>query len=163
VKVTLGEQMRGPAGHAHEVVTVAVDRPDQQATLAAWFLNCPGQSAAWDRYLLSVIHLRPLLGVKPAGIRVPGATHEVILVALDPARHPHPTKPRTWTILRPVNVAEQITLPGDIAARHLLKLAARAVIDGGLPAEPAMSGAVEPWRTTLIRTAAHLRGEEHAG
>jgi hypothetical protein len=162
VKTTLGEQMRGPAGHAHEVVTIKVDQPDQQATLATWFLNCPGQSAAWDRYLLSVIHLRPIAGVKPAGIRVPGATHEVVLVALDPDKHPHPTKPRTWAFLRPVNVAEQITLPDDNAARHVAKLAARAVVDGVLPAEPALSGAIEPWRTTLIRTSAHLRGEEHA-
>jgi hypothetical protein len=165
MKVTLGEQLRGPAGHAHELLLGKPDwwtRPEQQATLAAWFLNCPGQSPGWDRYLLSVIHLRPIPRARPAAILVPGATHEVILFALDPIRRPQPTRPHSWKPLLPINVMEQVQLPDDDAARTLLRGAARAVMDGLLPAEPALSGAVEPWRTSMIRTAAHLRGEEHA-
>lgn len=163
MKVTLGEQLRGPAGHAHEVITSGrYAKPDWQASLATWFLNCPGQSAAWDRYVLYVIHLRPIPGVKPAVIRVPGATHEILLIALDPTRRPQPSKPQTWRFLRPINVEEQVILPNDDAARELGRLSARAVLAEILPAEPAQSGAVEPWRTSLIRTSAHLRGEEHA-
>jgi hypothetical protein len=33
---------------------------------------------------------------------------------------------------------------------------------GILPAEPPLAGAVEPWRTCLLKSAAHQRGEVHA-
>jgi hypothetical protein len=95
-------------------------------------------------------------------ISVPHATHEVILLALDPAGDPKPTRTKTWKRLFPINVCEQIQVPDDDAARQLLYQAALGVMQGILPAEPPLSGAVEPWRTVLLKTAAHLRGEEHA-
>ena len=163
MKLHEGEILRGIAGTATEILRQGKpDQPDWEATIAMWFLNCPGQSAAWDHYLLSIIHLRDIKDVPPAHIRVPGATHEVLLVALDPGQYPSPTKVDSWTMLRPINVEEQIHLPDDERAKELLHMSALAVVTGLLPAEPALSGAVEPWRTTLIRTSAHLRGEEHA-
>lgn len=163
MRATIGEMLRGPAGAATEVfVTGPFDRPDQQALVAAWFLDCPGQSAAWRHYGLSVIHLRPIDGAAPAHIRVPQSTHEVILAAINPDANPVAADPNTWHPLQPLNVMEQLQLPGDHAARQLARLAAEAVVSGRLPAEPPLAGAVEPWRTSMIKTAAHLRGEEHA-
>jgi len=92
-----GREWTGPAGSAIEIVIDEVARPDQLATVASWFLTCPGQSPAWDE-----------------------------------------------------------------AAVELLDLAVRAVLDGRLWAEAPLSGQVEPWRTVLIKTSAHARGEEHA-
>jgi hypothetical protein len=160
--VVLGDKLDGPAGTAQEVTATKLRRPDEAATVAAWFLHCPGQSAAWDRYMLYVIHLRPIPGVKPAVVHVPHATHEVVLVALDPERNPVPAKPKTWSFLHPLNVVDQVTVPSDDAAQSLARDCAQAVVDGRLPAEPPLSGAVEPWRSALIKTSAHLRGEGHA-
>lgn len=160
---SLGKSFAGLAGRADEVIFEGEpDQPDWQATLGLWFLTCPGQSPGWENYVLSVIHLRPIDGVPPAHIRVAGATHEVMVVAIDPEYSPVPTDPSSWHFLWPLNVEEQVHLPNDQAAKQLIEDSARAVTIGVLPAEPGLAGAVEPWRTTLIKTAAHLRGETHA-
>lgn len=164
MKFTTGETLTGPAGTAVEITydPDTVDRPDQLATVTAWFLHCPGQSPAWEHYLLATVHLRPIEEVKPAVINVPGATHEVLLLALDPAKDPVPTDNLSWSYLRPYNLVEQVEVPDDDAARSLLRMCTQAVVDGVLWAEPPLSGQKEPWRTSLLKTAAHLRGEEHA-
>lgn len=162
MRMTEGKTLRGPAGTAIELHPVELDRPDQAATLATWWLECPGQSPAWSHYVLSIIHLRPIPGVKPAHVRVPGATHEVMLLALDPAKEPRPDDTATWSFLRPHNLMEQVQLPGDTEAVEMLELCIPLVLDGRLWAEAPLAGQVEPWRTVLIKTAAHARGEEHA-
>lgn len=163
MKLTTGDQLEGVAGTATEILVEGpFPRPELAATLASWFLHCPGQSPAWSHYVLSVIHLRPIEGARPAVIRVPGATHEVVLLALDPTLEPQPTDSETWSFLTPVNVMEQVELPGDDQAVTLCRLSAQAVVAGYFWAEPPLSGQVEPWRTSMIKTAAHLRGEEHA-
>lgn len=158
-----GETLSGPAGKATEVIVDLDpdDPPAWAAGLSNWLLDCPGQSPAWNHYVLRSCHLRPIDGAPGAVIAVPGATHEVLLAALDPA--PPPTcDPASWQMLRPLNVVEQLQLPDDDACRALVRKAVEAILAGVLPAEPPLAGAVEPWRTTLIKTAAHLRGEEHA-
>lgn len=163
MNLSLGTMFSGPAGSAVEVVMRGKpDRPDWEATLAVWFIDCPGQSPAWRHYLLSIIHLRPIEGVKPAIIRFPHATHEVLVAALDPTKNPRPLKPKSWSLLRPINVMEQVQLDNDDQARQLARDAAWATANGVLPAEPPLAGAIEPWRTALIKTAAHARGEAHA-
>jgi hypothetical protein len=162
MNVRVGDAIRGAAGEAWPVEIIDHDKPDTTATIATWFLHCPRQSPAWDRYGLSIVSLRDIDGVPPANVRVLGATHEVLLLAFDPKHEPRADDPNTWVALRPINVCEQVTLPDDDAARELLTLAARAVVNGVLFAEPPLSVQGEPWRTSLIKTSAHLRGEEHA-
>lgn len=158
-----GRTLTGPAGTAVEIILGDPANPDQAATVAAWFLTCPAQSPAWDHYMLAVVHLRDVPGqTRPANIRIPHATHEILVAALDPDAHPTADDTTTWQFLLPINVSEQLELPDDAAAIDLLELAARAVLDGRLWAEPPLSGQVEPWRTALIKTAAHARGETHA-
>lgn len=156
-------ELYGAAGTATEVVVTRAPEIGQQAIVICWLLHCPGQAIFWDRFLLSIVHLRPILGdPRRAEIRIPGASHEVMLLALDPDEHPSPADPSTWVPLMPPNAVEQFEVPSDDAAVELAALAARAIVDGLLPAEPMLSGQVEPWRTVIIRTSAHLRGEEHA-
>jgi hypothetical protein len=91
-----------------------------------------------------------------------------MLIALEPEpkgrffNRRSPTDPDAWTFLHPMNFVDQIEVPSDEAAGALLSKCVEAVLTGVLWAEPPLSGQVEPWRTTLIRTAAHMRGEEHA-
>jgi hypothetical protein len=163
MKLKLGEKLGGPTGTAQEVLMDGEPgQPAWVATQAIWFLDCPGQSVAWDRYILIVDHLRPIPETPPANLRFPSATHEVTLAALDPGRSPVPTDHETWVMLHPLNVSEQVEVPNDDEARLLARLAAQAVVDGTLWAEPPLSGQKEPWRTSLIKSAAHARGEEHA-
>lgn len=161
---TGGQRLTGPCGTAAvlEFVPAPDDPADWLATVATWWLHCPGQSPGWDTYLLSVVHLRPIDGAHEAVINVAGASHEVVLAALNPALGPVPNDNDTWQRLTPLNVVEQVQLPDDDTARELAALTARGVVDGTLWAEPPLSGQREPWHTSLIKTCAHLRGEVHA-
>lgn len=160
--IHLGATHHGMFGTAQRVLAGPDAPPEWSATVALWMLDCPGQSPAWRHYLLSVVHLRPVDDLPPAAVTVPGATHELIVCALDPMANPRPLLPGSWVRLTPTNVVEQVQLPDDETASVLADLAARAVVDGTLPAEPPLAGAREPWRTALIKTSAHLRGEPHA-
>lgn len=163
MKVHLGRLLEGPAGVAREVIVDEFDTVDQSATLACWFLTCPGQSPAWENYLLSCVHLRPVEGAEhDAVINVPGATHELMVLAMNPDFHPVAEDPETWGFLRPTNVIEQFEVPSDNDAIRLTGQTVRAVLDGIFWAEPPLAGQVEPWRSSIIRTSAHYRGEPHA-
>ena len=65
--------------------------------------------------------------------------------------------------LSPVNVAEQIE-GTDAEATELAKLAVWAIVHGHL--EPESSNGAQriraAWKSSLIKTLAHIRGEEHA-
>ena len=162
VRSHAGRVWEGPCGTATEIIVTSDRNVDHSASLQAWLLHCPGQSVAWDHYLLCLIHLRDIKGQsKPPTIRVPHATHEVMLVALDPGPKPTADDPESIRHLIPINVEEQFEVPSDELAVELLEMCVRAVLDGRLWAEPALSGQVEPWRIAVVRTSAHLRGEEH--
>lgn len=155
----------GPAGYAiHVPVDLEPDDPPaKQGTVSAWLLHCPGQSPAWDRYVMSIVHLRPIPDTPPPEVRVPHATHELYLFACDPRDgHPTPDDPETWRPLIPLNLALQLQLPDDEAASALLESAVRYAIAGQAWVEPPFPGYVEPWMTVLLKTAAHARGEVHA-
>lgn len=151
----------GTLGTATEVAFVLDDTEARYgATVAAWLLHVPGQSPAWDDYMLVAVHLRDQEGVVDVVEGTdPEATHEVLLFALDPGEPVHAENMGEWRRLSPVNVAETVKLPSDKAAEGLLELCARAVIIGVLPAEPALAGQVEPWRSTLRKTAEHITRE----
>lgn len=164
MKATAGRTLEGPAGTAVEVLVEVEpsDPVDITASLGAWFLHCPGQSPAWSHYILGCVHLRPVEGqAHDPVIKVEGATHEVLMYAVDPAAEPTALHPPSWKMLTPVNACEQVVLPSDELALELLELAVNAVINGVLPAEPALSGAREPWHSSMVQTAEHLRGEPH--
>lgn len=160
---TVVRSIEGPCGRADlvDLSPHAATRPDWAATMATWFLTCPGQSPAWSCYGLSTIHLREMPGVRPAVIHTLGATHEVLLIAFNPAERPVATDIGTWSFLLPPNVMHQVVLNDDFQAVELAELAARAVVNGTLWAEPPLSGQREPWATTLDITAAHLRTGGH--
>jgi hypothetical protein len=156
-----GKVLSAFAGKAIEVLSTIEpsDPPDVSATLATWFLDCPGQSPAWRHYVLSVIHLRPIEGVKPAHIRLASATHEVIVCALDPKENPVPDNLKSWNFLRPINVTEQLVLPSDKHVIDISELLVWGVLSGVLWAEPPLSGQREPWQRQMRLMEAHAAGK----
>jgi hypothetical protein len=151
MKIKLGDRITGPAGVSQQLLVTPdpSDPPDWTSSIGTWFIDAPGQSPAWRHYMLSAVHLRPIDGVKPAVISEPGATHEFMMLAMDPEKNPDPLDPKTWSFLRPCNLTEQVTLPNDAAAGNLLGICATRVAAGILWAEPMLSGQVEPWRSFL--------------
>lgn len=159
MKVELGQTKAGVAGSARELlITLGPDdKKDWAATIGCWFIYAPGQPPAWRHYGLSVCHLRDLEGVKPAHIRIPGATHEFMLLALDPHKNPEADRPESWVRLFPMNLMEQVKLPNDATASRLLDMAATEVVEGRLWAEAPLSGQTEPWRSWLRHQASVLK------
>lgn len=151
MKINLGTFISGSGGYARELLfeLEPTDPKDWHAGIGTWFIDAPHQSPAWRHYMLSIIHLRDIAGVKPPSIREEGATHEVMILALDPAGKPDPQNQASWVFLSPHNLEEQVTLADDASASKLLGICAQKIVDGTLWAEPALSGQVEPWRSFL--------------
>ena len=128
------------------------------ACVAAWLIHAPGQSPAWEWYVLSAVHLRGTPGLPPPVLHRPGVTHELVLFALE-AEPASLAADTSWRPLHPPNMVEQITAPTDEGVADLAARLATAVTVGDLPAEPPLAGQLEPWRSTVQDSAAHLRGE----
>jgi len=154
--------LRGRAGTAERCSNLGPRTAAQQAALAAWLIDAPGQSPAWRHYLVSIIHLRPIAGVPPAYIGMPGATHELLLCALDPHHRPNVDDPESLAPLLPVNAECQFAVDTDEQAIRLGELVVKAIVDGVYPAEPPFPqqgrGA---WQQIVSETAEHLRTGGH--
>lgn len=135
-------------------------RPDTQATIAMWVLNIPGAHPLWSWWGMAMIHLRPIAGVKPPCIDMPGATHELIILALQPNEPvPDPRGPDfNFAILTPMDVAEQVKLETDAQAEELCTAAARACCEGRLSPDQDFRSA---WHNALHHSAEHIRSGLH--
>jgi hypothetical protein len=144
-------------------------RPNaESATLAMHLIFMPDAHPAWDFYTLSLVHLRDIPGARPAVFQFPGATHELVVMAMDPETLPNPFKPAEFRFLQPVNVAVQFVMDGtttaaacmlgDERAKAVAETIAQQCIDGNLPMEPqGLSGARELWRERVEFEASLLR------
>lgn len=158
----MSETIRGQAGTAERFPKIEPKTPAQAASLDGWLIDAPGQSPAWRHYVLSIIHLRPIPGAPPAHIRRPGATHELILCALDPLGNPSVHDVETIRHLTPLNAEVQFAATDDLAI-HVGELAVRAICDGFMPAEPAFPGQGQrDWERVIDTTLEHHRSGEHA-
>jgi hypothetical protein len=138
-------------------------RPDADATVDGWLLHAPGAHPFWVYWVLAVIHLRPLAGVKPAYVRLSGATHEIIIMALNPETQLPEIEDvgrgeATFDFLTPIDVMEQFVVRDDAEAAQLCELAIRCCVDG-------MASPDQDWRSwwsrAIAETAMHLREGRH--
>jgi hypothetical protein len=132
---TYPDHLTGPHGTAHRIPTTNY-RHDSPATLDAWIITAPGAHPHYTQYLLDLISITRLDATEAAHYR-PGATHELLLLTLNPERGPyHPSTATTASlhILYPVTLAQQIT-GSDEQARHLAEACAAAVVAGRLRPE----------------------------
>lgn len=112
----------GRAGRAWRVAMPPVGEralPDHDATVALYLVHVPGAHAFWDHWLMTVVHLRPIAGVKPPTKQFEDATHEFMIAALNPE---YPLPPlvvdKDWRthFLLPLDVMEQFTTRDDATA-----------------------------------------------
>lgn len=161
--------MEGPAAQAWEVpkVTPAQGAPPAwQGAVGAYLIHMPGVHAVWSWWSLSVVHLRPIEGAPPAVITLPGATHELLSLALNPEEHPERFVDldaagwarSTLPYLMPPDIVQQFQADDDAQALQLLRLAVRSCCDGRLTPDADWRRA---WRVVVPATAAHLRAGLH--
>lgn len=165
-----GTTITGPHGTAEPVAMPEdCDKPQMQCHVCTYLITAPGWTPAWDQYVLSVITLADFPGLPPATRQFMDATHELLVMALNPdekqtvetmRQHAYDGK---LPYLQPVNVAEQFIATDDEMGR-LAWLLSHAVVNGALPPEPVLGyeSHRHQWLTVATKTLAHLRGEPHA-
>ena len=99
-----------------------------------WVITAPWAHPLWHSYILHLIHLRPMGDGRKTLFYVPGATHEMMLFALDPE---YPLEPivmgqarAQW--LRPGNFAAQFISPSDEMARRRIRDTVSLICAAGL-------------------------------
>jgi hypothetical protein len=150
--------------------------PGCTETVAYWLLTAGIYHPLWHQYALAVVRLRDAPGYPPPVLRYPDATHELLVMALDPTSPDDPANPGarvTYTpqaleglaapYLQPINIAEQFTATEDEAAQ-VAQAAARAVVDGHINPETgdAPTYTRAGWHAAVEQCLAHLRGEHQA-
>jgi hypothetical protein len=139
-------------------------KPDFDGTVGGFLVRAPNAHPLWDHYMLSVIHLRPIAGVRPADIRLPGATHEFIIGSLNPEQ-PLPQTLEAHSdafrlsLLRPIDVVEQFIAATDAVADEILELSVRAIVDGHISPDQDYRSA---WKQSIAATAAHFADGTHS-
>src|SRR4029077_7173447 len=106
--------------------------PAHEACLGMWLIHAPQSHLIWPWRLISVIHLRDIPGVTAATKRYAEATHELMVLSIDPEACPNPdpdAPDNHYPTLRPIDVAEQFHGLSDLDAAHLLELSVQACLD----------------------------------
>lgn len=158
----------GPLGRAEKLDVPEI--PESAETVCHWLITAPAYHPAWSQYLLPVVRLRDgIPGMPPPKRQFQGATHELIVVALNPEHGPYTAENMArfhgggLPFLTPVNIAHQIE-GTDSEAEQLAYYAVKGIVNGVLNPETARAPARirAEWKSSLVKTLAHLRGEEHA-
>lgn len=165
-----GQRFDGLYGQAVELAVP--DGPAGAETVCWWLLTAPQAHPLWSQYVLCCVRLRDgVAGFPPPRRQFDGATHELLVVALDPSRGPFDEAAMAayaeagdgLPYLTPVNIAEQFEAT-DAEMARLTALAARGVTTGQLWPETADAPELvrAGWLSSLVKTLAHIRGEVHA-
>lgn len=156
-------EVTGRYGRATRIEPSAA-MPAARTTLACWLLESMAFSPAWNQWALTVITLADVDGIGPAHKAFVGATHEMLLLALDP-RKPWSQEQASQGLgfyhLSPANYVDQFEATDD----EMVTLAAWmawGMVNGHLQVEPNGSRDRESWLTSATKTLAHIRGEAHA-
>lgn len=141
-----------------------------ESTLAWWLLT-GSWHPIWSQFVISVVHLRPIEGQPEAKLQFLDATHELLVMALDPGDPPTVHSPEKLMdkglgpigYLLPIDVCHQF-IATDEEMIQIASLSAKACIDGHLTPSTDDNRPYfrEAWLAATVKTLAHLRGEEHA-
>lgn len=139
------------------------ERPDHDGTVGAFIVRAPNAHPLWDHYAINVMHLRPIEGVKPAHITSPGATHELMILALNPEEPLPPSLDAgpSWKLsfLRPIDVVTQFKAADDVVADEILELAIAAIVNGQISPDQDYRSR---WTEAIVTTAEHFAAGKHS-
>lgn len=146
------------------------ERSDYPADRGTWLVYCPGGHPFWSWWVISLVSLIDIPGQPPAHFQYPGATHELLIMALSPEKEwssiwkricvlqPGDERP-LLPLLIPLDLVHQFTVPNDASAIALQ----------GILVERCMLGDISPdsdyaslWRRIIDATAADFRGAHGA-
>lgn len=164
-QITAPPDLSGPFGKAWRVTMPPLGqrrKPDFDATVDMFLVQRRAAHPVWDHWLVSLVHLRPMAGVRPAHVTVAGATHELMIVALNPEFQLPPLDCRSplWApkYLTPIDVTEQFPCPDDAFAQHFLELSVTAIVNGYISPDEAARAL---WKESIATTLRHYGDGTH--
>lgn len=122
-----------------------IDCSSAPACLGSVLLHRPDAHPLWHSYQVSVVHLRPMVGVRDAAYTGPGATHEIQIIALDPESTPDPSDPSTLKRLSPPNLVYQLRARSDGGARDVFRAFVAELSSGALSPDTDRRSAQIAW------------------
>jgi hypothetical protein len=148
----------GPGGSAWEV---AVPDAPGHGQVCQWLLFAPTAHPFWNFHVITVAHLLPIEGVKDAHVQFPGASHEMLVLALDPETEDaiDPADAATqkqW--MQPPDAVVQFIVANDEQACAVARFSAQAVTQGLIAPD---SDFRQAWEVGVAATAEHVRLGEH--
>jgi hypothetical protein len=148
------QEFDGPAGYGFRATLLPPDdraTADSMACLARWNLTLPGQHPFWERYCLSVCHLRDCAALTPANKESPDRTHEINVTAIDPNYPNEEFQKGGVAFPLPINHVVQI-ISTDAKAVEVAEFMVQRLVDGQELAEPSgITGARERFRNSVIK------------
>lgn len=152
----------GKAWRVHMPPVGQRGRPDVDASIDMFIVQRRGAHVLWDHWGVTMIHLRPIEGCRPPHITVPGATHELMIVALNPEKPLPPLNSAAPDFapayLTPIDIAQQFICPDDAFAQHLLELSVDAIIAGYISPD---EDARRDWQASIATTLEHYQDGTH--
>lgn len=128
--------------------------PEAFGTVAGWIVEAPWAHPLWHSYGVVLLHLRPLpKGAEPI-IHLPGATHELIVFALDPDAKREELISEAFgnSFLHPANFAAQFIEMTDDGAIAQVEDSIRRICAGSLnPDTDALRQWVALWGDSMIK------------
>lgn len=143
----------GPRGWKAWRVPLPAAEMERIGALGTWLLYVPGVHAFWSYWSVSLAHLRELPNMPSPVLSFPGATHELLVHALDPNHAPNPDDAMTFKFLTPTDVVEQWSGTDDAQALELVDLLAKACAHGWLCPD---SDFRYMWGPTIASTLQHM-------
>jgi hypothetical protein len=156
----------GPLGNAWKIDLSALKDDWRSASAMDMYLvHIPSAHPLWPSYWLTGVHLRDVPGQdKPPHKQFQNASHELLLVALNPECGPYTQENMVDKIkagghwLTPVNMVQQTEDLTDEQFNTLLLDVLKALLYGLLPAEPDdYIGSHDRWAECVRQTALHVK------
>ena len=124
----------GPFGIAREYDTDFMFKQigQRDATLAMFAIKVPWANMLWQWYFVHIAHLRGVQGFPKPIFTLPGATHEVVIYALNPEYDFNARRNPGESLLHPVNFVGQIIRATDAEAVAEVVRAVQDCVDGNL-------------------------------
>lgn len=150
--------IRGPVATVYRV-PLPTDQPT--AAVSLWLLDAPNAHPAWRFHSLIVVHLREVEGVPAPVMQFAGASHELMVYALDPDHDDEIMVGDPLTqlhYLTPPDAVVQFIVADDEQARSVAAFAAHAVAHGLVVPDADFR---EDWEKGVAATSEHVRLGEH--
>jgi hypothetical protein len=107
--------------------------PKRLQGVGLWLIEAGWAHPLWHSYAMSLVNLAPSPGLPAPMLYIPNATHEMVLLALDPAQPRQPMiDDLNFQPLHPANFAAQMIMPDDGAAIANVERALLLIADGQL-------------------------------